>query len=257
MIRPRVRAALIGAWLASSAPLANADIIWTNTSVVNGTGLGNVTTALTLQSQGSTTSESGCVAWNGSSTITGAGACSPNAPGFTYVGIEQALNTAWSVAEAGSPTDASQLRIVFNASEPNGASEPITLDHMFLTIYDAGGALLFTSGDLNPRPQLFPTTQQGTGVSGEVFALSQSDIDAINNANLLDDLDNHFGLMAALTDADGGIETFYIATVDTTPVPEPMTLGLLGGGLIGLAAIRFRRRVPLRYATFRRAKADL
>jgi hypothetical protein len=234
---------LIGALGLCVTSGASADIIWTNTSTVNGSGLGNVTTALTLQSAGSTTSESGCVGWNGSATITGPTACSPDASGFVYVGIEQGLNKAWSIAEAGAPTDANQIRIVFNASEPGtpgGPTHPITLDHLFLTFWSSTGALLFTSGDLNPRPQLFTSTQQGTGVSGELFALDQSDIDAINNANLLDTLTNRFGLMAALTDADGGIETFYLATVGTTPIPEPLPIALLG--LSALAFVLIRRR---------------
>jgi hypothetical protein len=218
-----------------------ADIIWTNTSTVNGSGLGAVTTALTLQSAGSTTTESGCVGWDGSATFTGPGACSPAAPGFVYVGIEQAANTAWTVAEAGSPTNADQIRIVFNASEPGDpGTHPITLEHMFLTIWSDAGTLLFTSGDLNPRPQLFPETQQGTGVSGELFRLSASDVTAINVAGFLNDPTNHFGLMAALIDADGGIETFYLATVGPTVVPEPLTAVLIGTGLILLAAARYR-----------------
>jgi hypothetical protein len=65
------------------------------------------------------------------------------------------------------------------------------------------------------------------GVSGELFALDATEIAAINLAGYLNDPTNHFGVMAALTDADGGIETFYLATVGTTPVPEPFSLALL------------------------------
>lgn len=56
------------------------------------------------------------------------------------------------------------------------------------------------------------------------------------------------GLFLVFFDSDGGtdqetnFQTFSITVQQETPIPEPMTLWLLGSGLAGIATLKFRKR---------------
>ena len=134
-------------------------------------------------------------------------------------------------------TSASDLRIVFNASEP--AADDITLNNLVLTLYSPTGTVLFTSGPSGPF--VFPTTFSGTGNSGYLFGL-----DAIQAAQAQAAAfgpgfaNNRIGLGASLSNATGGLETFSVrAVTQTVPVPDGGSVAmLLGMAMIGLAGVR-------------------
>src|ERR1700730_11466197 len=84
---------------------------------LGGQGLGSVQTILTIQSPGSSTTETGCVASGaGGVLVAGAAACPGGGPfgGGAFVGgNEQAQNNTFSASALGL-TDFNNLRIVFN-----------------------------------------------------------------------------------------------------------------------------------------------
>ena len=104
---------------------------------LGGQGLGSVQTILTIQSPGSSSTETGCVASGiGGVLVTGAAACpgggpfgGPSFPG----GNEQAQNNTFSASALGL-TDFNNLRIIFNPSEPANAPS-ISLDNLALTLW--------------------------------------------------------------------------------------------------------------------------
>jgi hypothetical protein len=138
-------------------------------------------------------------------------------------------------------SSAADLRLVFNASEPGGNS--INLDNLVLSIFSPAGDTLFTSGAFSSRT-LNPT-QPGVGNSGFVFRL---DAGQAAQAQAAFAPGNFIGLLAALSDATGGLETFFVADIDNDDifppgqVPEPSAALLAGLVLLGLGtALRLRR----------------
>lgn len=177
---------------------------------LTGTGLGNVNTLLTIQSPGSSTTETGSVSWNGFSSVT--------------TGNTQAINNTLSIGTLGA--SASNLLIVFNASEPGNAANSITLTNLVATIYSPKGDALWNSGTFSSVS--FPTTETGTGKAGFLFGL-----DSIQAAQAQSfwSSSNRLGLTASASDATGGHETFFATTTSVSPVPEPSTYLMLFGGL--------------------------
>jgi hypothetical protein len=181
---------------------------------MTGTGLGNVQTILTISSPGSTTTETGSVFAMGAGQQTS---------GDT-VAINQLQNFSGP---------ASNLRIVFNPSEPQNDSDGITLQALVLTAFDAAGGTQFTSGAFSPVT--LTATDAGTGNSGFVFKLDPTQAAQMDAA--IGGGPTRIGLTATALDATGGHETFFL-----TAVPEPGTWAMLAAGAIGIAGM-MRRRV--------------
>lgn len=210
--------------LASAATSANA-LTFIGPQEFQGTGLGAVNTILTMQNTGTETASVGLDA-GGNEVITG----------DAKTGASQ--TQVRSLGELGL-TNAGDMRIVFNAVEPGpagGVDNGITLDNLVLSIFDPSGAVLFTSDAFSPID--FSSTFTGTGNSGFVFALSNSEINAAQAAFTGDFGLNLVGLSATASQASAGNETFFVATA---PIPEPSTYALMGAGLLGLAWIRRRK----------------
>lgn len=213
--------------LLAGAGAANAQLVLVTPEDFGGSGLGAVNTVLTITSPGNSTFESGAVGIDGSGNQ------------FT-TGDTQAQSMARTIGSLG-VTAASDLRVVFNASEPAGGS--ITLDDLVLNIYSANGSVLFSSAAFTPVS--FASTNTGTGNSGFVFGLTAADAASAQSLAFGTGFEgNYIGLSASASDATGGLETFYVAnTANVTPVPEPGTYAMLlaGLGVMGFVARRSRK----------------
>ncbi len=208
---------------------AQAQLVLTEPVDFSGTGLGSVNTILTIQSPGSSTSETGAVSWNGSMDVI---------VGDAKTGGSQTQTRTF--AELG-VTSASDLRVVFNALEPGNALNSIDLSSLTLSVYNSTGATVFSAS--TPQSYSFADTFTGTGNSGFVFELtdaSAAQLQSVFSADL------RVGLFATAANATGGFETFFVGNVASpvTPVPEPETYALMlaGLGVVGFMARRRKRQ---------------
>lgn len=190
--------------LASAAP-ADASLILSSPDETSGTGLGAVNTVLTVQAN---PTESGCVGWDGSMTVTGPAACPPGIAG----GDETAINEARRIGDLGI-SSAFNLRIVFNFNENN--ADNITLEDLHLRIFSPAGAVLFDSGPFTPHTFLEPFS--GTGTAGFVYRL---DAQQALQAQPFFDPDNRIGLAAELSQTSSGPETFFVADASAVSPAE-------------------------------------
>ena len=247
----------------------SASLILVGPGDLSGSGLGAVNTVLTFTSPGNSTIEAGCVAPSGSGTTT-------SGCGFPDSQVQAQFGTP-SLAAAGIGA-ASDLRVVFNASEP-GSAPDISLNNLVLTLYS--GANTFSAA-LSPASGIFfPTTQPGVGNSGFVFALSSPGLCAviaggcpagtdlgeavaaqtfIDNNGGAGNVRLGLGALAGSANgwtgsATGGLETFFVGSVATVggprsgggtagTVPEPGAMLLVGAGLICLGRVRHAKRLP-------------
>lgn len=203
-------------------------------SLFQGAGLGAVNTVLTLGSSGSSSDEAGAVFADGIGFATSGdaftGMSQVGLPTLGALGIESAMD----------------LRIVLNATEPAGNS--LTISSLRVSFYEASGTG-FVAFQL-ASPVELASTLTGVGNAGFVFGLDAAQATAANSffANSSTALaDFRVGLSAALNDATGGPETFFVvdsAALVPSPVPEPSTwvLTLAGLGAIGFVVRQRRRR---------------
>jgi hypothetical protein len=204
---------------------------------LGGQGLGSVQTVLTIQSPGSSSTETGCVASGiGGALITGAAACPGggpfSGPAFTG-GNELALNNTFSASALGL-TDFNNLRIIFNPSEPASAPS-ISLDNLALTLWNPTTGLILDARYIT-APVLFTSSDPGAGNAGFGFKLDAAQA-AVENGILAAFPNLRIGLAADASLATGGPETFSIGVAR---VPEPSVFGLVAIGLAGFAVLRRR-----------------
>lgn len=226
----------VAAVLAGLAGPAQADLVLVGPENFQGTGLGSVNTILTIASPGSGTFEEGSVGrvvGNPTDVITG------NA----LTGASQTQTR--TVSELGLTT-AANLRVVFNALEPGGTANAVTLSGLQLNIFSPTGALLFDSGGFSCPTVAgcaFPNTLTGAGNSGFVFALTPAQQTEATLAGAFADPLNRVGLSASVNLATGGFETFFVANSGTVaPIPEPETYALMLAGLAAVGFVAKRRR---------------
>jgi PEP-CTERM motif. len=219
---------------------ASADLIFdVNLGRVAGSGLGTVSTILTMQSPGSGSLESGSVSRSGGTDVksdTGVLASG----GTTDVGNVKtgASQTLTRTLGGNGITKAAQIAIVFNADEPSGNS--ITLTGLQMSVFngnmDIFDAHLATSMN-------FASTFTGVGKQGFVFRLDTPQaaaLQALLDASPATVAALRIGLSASASDATGGPETFNLATI--TAVPEPGTLLFAVTAVAGVSFVAWRRR---------------
>jgi hypothetical protein len=247
--------------VAGALTAAHASLVLVSPVQLSGTGLGSVNTVLTVASQGSATTESGCVAPSGANTIT-------TGCGFPDANVQAQIGTP-SLSALGIAS-AANLRIVFNASEPANATD-INLNNLVLTLYNSSNTAMTFTASL-PTGIHFATTASGTGNSGYVFALAsptlcaaitggcpagtdtgeaaaaQAFITANGGTSVRVGLGTLAGASIGTTTgaATGGLETFFVESQagiggpGGNAVPEPSTFFILGGGMLALASMRRR-----------------
>jgi hypothetical protein len=183
---------------------------------IHGTGFGNVSTLITLQTaNGQTSTEAGCIGF-GNSTAN----CGIATDG-------KIKNSSATQPVPSGVTNAADLRFVFNASEPAGNS--ITLQGFEISFYGTSSTPLFTAAIAGPLT--LTSTQPGVGNSGFVFEISASEL-AAANAVLANTVAIGAGFSAA--GASGGQDTVFLeaANPNLPLVPEPATYCMWGAGLL-------------------------
>ena len=240
--------ALVGTLVAAGiCQTASASLILVSPVAVSGAGLGTVATILTVQN---TTSEAGCVGFTSSNT-------GSSFSGGTCTGSSSDVKTGAGqigpqpLSAAGSPVDASNFAIVFNADQVAGG--PITLTELTASFYSPTGTLLYqTSGFSCPglTSCTFPNTFSGVGTSGFVFALDASQAAAATSAGAFSSQNNIVGLSAALSGSTGGPDTFSLGAIQgtngvVTPEPQSLVLALSGGVLLIGGRFLTRKQTPL------------
>ena len=239
-------AAIIGL---SSA--ASASLVYDAALLAPAQGFGNAPRDLTLQATGNDTFESGGLAWNGTGIVFGSVLVNElqvfmangvtNQSGTTSLPNPLVDDNKYGVPTTGSLgiTMASQIGVLFNATEPAGNS--VNVQDLTLKFFTSGGTLLGAiDGNFN-----FANSNPGNGVAGFTFRVAADQQGYVNGLLATGGAGTRLALEARIGDFAGGPETFLIYNLGgvTAPIPEPETYALMlaGLGVVGFVARRRKR----------------
>ncbi|SRR5258705_4727465 len=219
---PIVAAAALTAGLAATP--AKAELVLLNGVTLSGQGIGAALTALTLQQQAGSTTESGGVNFDGSVF------------GDAKTGASQ--STTFTFANLGI-SSASQLALIVNLTENDDTVTTAGPYSITLTAFSANGLVFQThTTDIG---QVLTEVGGGVGGSGLVFGLDateQAQLDAfiLANAGI-----EKFALSATFAGAQGGNDVIQAAQL-TAAIPEPSTWAMLILGFAGVGFMAYRRK---------------
>jgi PEP-CTERM motif len=227
--------------------VASAGLVFDAGIFVTGQGFGNVPRDLTLSSPNNETFESGAVGVSNTGAIT-FGVPITNAQVHDSNGVQTVAGTAslpnpladdqkYGIPTIGSLgiTSASQIGILFNATEPGGNDVNIT--DLTLKFYTGTGTLL---GAIDGQ-QSFGSTIPGNGGAGFVFRVSDDELAFVNGLLATGGATTTLALEASIQAATGGPESFAILNIAAIPEPETYALILAGLGALGFVSRRRRR----------------
>jgi len=227
-------AAALAAGLAATP--ASAELVLISAADLSGQGIGATTTALTLQSPGRSTTESGGVLFNGTTF------------GNAKTGASQ--STTFTLADLGI-TSANQLGLIVNLSEPGSESPPSVTtanstlatyaslaNTITLNVFSSSGTLLEQhSAAIN---QTLLQQAGGVGGSGLIFGLTPAEQIQLNNTIANNAGAEVFTVGATFANASGGLEVIQVANISA--VPEPATWAMMVLGFLGVGCLAYRRR---------------